>query len=59
MVTLQVLSCAAFIGLLILLLLPLYPVITISFEAGIVVGLLLHSSHTAYSSSAERFKLVE
>lgn len=34
------------IGVLLLFLLPFYPLIVMSFEAGMMVGLLLHSSHT-------------
>lgn len=34
------------IMLLALIALPLYPLLVLSFESGVVVGLILHSSHT-------------
>lgn len=37
------------ISLLILSLFPVYPMLAISFEAGLITGLFLHSSHTSYA----------
>lgn len=43
-----VLLCSGVLLLLLLVLFPLYPIATVSFEAGLIVGLFLHSSHTAH-----------
>lgn len=42
----KVLVGAGLVSTLVLLLFPLYPIAAISFEAGLVVGLFLHSTHT-------------
>lgn len=42
----QTLFGAVAVMLLALVALPVYPIAVLSFEVGIVVGLLLHSSHT-------------
>jgi hypothetical protein len=56
----KVLLATALVSGLVLLFFPVYPLATFSFEAGLVVGLLLHSSHTSYAISSghltERFK---
>lgn len=48
----RVLVGAGVITLLALMTLPMYPIAAISFEAGLVTGLLLHSSHISYAISA-------
>lgn len=43
----------AVVALIVLAALPLHPIAVISFEAGVLVGLLLHSSHTTSSTERE------
>jgi len=48
----KVLVGAGLVSLFALILFPLYPIAAISFEAGLVAGLFLHSSHTRYAISS-------
>lgn len=43
----RTLGTALLISVLIAATLPFYPILAMTFEAGLIVGLLLHSSHVA------------
>lgn len=40
------------IMLIIMLAIPVYPAVALSFEAGLIVGLFLHSSHSRHKADA-------